>query len=127
MVHLRLNTREANPNEHVNFITALPMRSASDSEDARQYLRALAAQVKPVMKRHGFQVNSLEEYEFNKVFSGRNWNAGGLRALRRLLHTQVRLSSCNAGETVELVLRGPGGQFLPTSWLINTFCHEARA
>ena len=58
MVHLRLNENEANPNPHVNFITVLPM---ADQERARQLLRALAAQVKPIMKDHGFVVNSLEE------------------------------------------------------------------
>jgi hypothetical protein len=41
MVHLRINAREPNPNPHL--------------------LRALAAQVKPIMKAHGFAVNSLEE------------------------------------------------------------------
>ncbi|KAH8835178.1 WLM domain-containing protein [Flagelloscypha sp. PMI_526] len=37
---------------------------------------ALAAQVKPIMKKHGFMVNSLEEYKYNQVFAGRNWEAG---------------------------------------------------
>jgi len=93
MVHLRLNETEANPNPHVNFITALPTHEKEDQEDARQLLRALAAQVRPVMKTHGFVVNSLEEvrvnhvktrdyvidklqYEHNSVFAGRNWNNG---------------------------------------------------
>ena len=58
MVHLRLNEKETNPNPHINFITALP---GSGDERARQLLRALAAQVKPVMKSHGFTVNSFEE------------------------------------------------------------------
>lgn len=57
MVHLRLKEHESNPNPNVNFITALP----DDNDDARQLLRALAAQVRPVMKAHGFVVNSLEE------------------------------------------------------------------
>ncbi|KAF8159577.1 WLM domain-containing protein [Crassisporium funariophilum] len=85
MVHLRLNENETNPNPHVNFITAL-QSNAEDREDARQLLRALAAQ-----------------YEFNQVFAGRNWNNG---------------------ETVELVLRRPGGSFYPTYWLMSTLCHE---
>lgn len=60
MVHYRLNARETNPNPHINFITALP--SGDDTEeDARQLLRALAAQVRPVMKSHGYVVNSFEE------------------------------------------------------------------
>ncbi|ESK91831.1 wlm domain containing protein [Moniliophthora roreri MCA 2997] len=103
MVHVRLNETETNPNSHINFITALPAYNAEDQENARQFLRALAAQVRPLMKAHGFVINSLEEYEYNSVFAGRNWNNG---------------------ETVELVLRRPGGSFLPTSWLMSTLCHE---
>lgn len=56
MVHARLNEREANPNPHINFVTAL-----DHDEDARQLLRALAAQLKPVMKSHGLEINALEE------------------------------------------------------------------
>lgn len=89
MVHVRLNEKESNPNAHINFITPLP---ADDEDDARQLLRALAAQVRPVMKQHGFSINSFEEvgmpsalaldcvtapqYEHNAVFAGRNWNNG---------------------------------------------------
>lgn len=88
MVHLRINEREANPNPHINFISVLD----SEEDDAKQLMRALAAQVKPIMKSHGFTVNSFEEvrdcvlhinspimasqYEHNKVFAGRNWNNG---------------------------------------------------
>lgn len=61
MVHVRLNEREANPNPHVNFITPLKMADAATEEDARQLLRALAAQVRPIMKAEGLVVNSLEE------------------------------------------------------------------
>jgi DNA-dependent metalloprotease WSS1 len=61
MVHLRLNENETNPNPHVNFITALSMVDPREQEQARQLLRALAAQVRPIMKAHGFVVNSLEE------------------------------------------------------------------
>ncbi|KAF7374891.1 WLM-domain-containing protein [Mycena sanguinolenta] len=76
MVHVRFNERETNPNPYVNFISALDTGDPASQEDARQFLRALAAQVKPLMKAHGLVVNSLEEYEFNRVFAGRNWNAG---------------------------------------------------
>ena len=68
MVHLRLNERETNPNPHVNFITALPP-PGEDREHARQLLRALAAQVKPVMKSHGFTVNSFEEVRSGKFMT----------------------------------------------------------
>lgn len=57
MVHVRLNERESNPNPAINFISVL------DPEDkaARELMRALAAQLKPMMKQHGFSVNSFEE------------------------------------------------------------------
>jgi hypothetical protein len=61
MVHIRINEHEANPNPHVNFVSVLPMVDATLEDDARQLMRALAAQVRPVMKAHGFTVNSLEE------------------------------------------------------------------
>jgi hypothetical protein len=70
MVHLRLNESEANPNLHVNFITALPTADTREQERARQLLRALAAQVRPVMKAHGFVVNSLEEVRACDCSSG---------------------------------------------------------
>jgi hypothetical protein len=76
MVHLRLNTKESNPNEFINFIIPLPDATQAGTESARELLRALAAQVKPVMKTHGFKINSFEEYEHNNVFAGRNWNNG---------------------------------------------------
>ena len=64
MVHLRINATEANPNPHINFTSVLPMpgaQSPSSEEDAKQLLRALAAQVRPIMKNHGFVINSFEE------------------------------------------------------------------
>ncbi|KAI6151961.1 WLM-domain-containing protein [Pisolithus tinctorius] len=103
MVHIRINEKTANPNPYVNFVSVLPVGDATTEDQARQILQALAAQVKPIMKEHGFTVNSLEEYEFNHVFSGRNWNNG---------------------ETIELVLRGANGSFLPVHWLMSTLCHE---
>ncbi|KDR76338.1 hypothetical protein GALMADRAFT_476977 [Galerina marginata CBS 339.88] len=102
MVHLRLNEKETNPNAYINFITALKSNE-EDEDEARKLLRALAAQVRPIMKAHGFAVNSFEEYEYNQVFAGRNWNSG---------------------ETVELVLRRSDGSFYPNYWLMSTLCHE---
>ncbi|KAJ8593352.1 WLM-domain-containing protein [Rhizopogon salebrosus TDB-379] len=103
MVHVRINERETNPNLHINFVSVLPMVDATLEDNARQLIRALAAQVKPIMKTHGFTVNSLEEYEYNRVFAGRNWNNG---------------------ETIELVLRSASGSFVPIHWLMSTLCHE---
>ncbi|KAG8864774.1 hypothetical protein FRB96_003360 [Tulasnella sp. 330] len=69
MVHLRLNEKESRPNEYVNFITQIPRADGYEpsGEDAKELLCALAAQVKPLMKDHGFTVNSLEEEETGKV------------------------------------------------------------
>ncbi|KAH7913205.1 WLM domain-containing protein [Hygrophoropsis aurantiaca] len=103
MVHIRINERESNPNPHVNFISVLHAPDSASEEVARQLMRALAAQVKPIMAAHGFAVNSFEEYEYNRVFAGRNWNNG---------------------ETIELVLRSASGMLLPTHWLMSTLCHE---
>ena len=61
MVHHRLNEKQSNPNPHINFISALQGTRSSSQGDAHQLLCALAAQVRPVMKAHGFSVNSLEE------------------------------------------------------------------
>ena len=64
MVHHRINERETQPNKHINFVTPLRMPQVPppfSEEDARQLLRALAAQVRPIMKNHGFEVNSFEE------------------------------------------------------------------
>lgn len=101
MVHLRLNDPDTSRNPHINYITALPQYA--DHEAARQRLLQLAAQVQPVMKAHGFQINSLEEYEWNREFAGRNWNNG---------------------ETVELILRRRDGSFAPLQWVLMVFCHE---
>ncbi|THH30030.1 hypothetical protein EUX98_g4159 [Antrodiella citrinella] len=103
MVNLRLNEREPNPNPHINFTQSLPLGDEVREEDARQQLRALAAQVRPVMKAHGFVINRFEEYKYNKVFAGRNWNNG---------------------EVVEIVLRGPTGAYYSSRWLLSTLCHE---
>lgn len=53
-------------------------------------LRSLAAQVRPMMKSEGLKVNSLEEYQFNQVFVGRNWNAGdvsGISSIKTIQHS----------------------------------------
>ncbi|CCA71592.1 hypothetical protein PIIN_05529 [Serendipita indica DSM 11827] len=80
-----------NPNPHINFITAL--NTEQNADVALKILRAVAAQLRPVMKKHGLEINSFEEvhrvndaeilcltddlkYEHNSVFLGRNWNAG---------------------------------------------------
>ncbi|CAE6509960.1 unnamed protein product [Rhizoctonia solani] len=103
----RFNTKTSSPNPYFNFITVLPSfinaHSIPSQDDAQKLLEALAAQVRPVCKKHGFTVNSFEEYEYNTVFLGRNWNAG---------------------ETIEIVLRRSDGNFHNIQHLIQVVCHE---
>jgi hypothetical protein len=140
MVHLRLNERETNPNPYINFISAL-----NAEEDSRQLLRALAAQVKPVMKAHGLTVNSLEEVRHmvaqNRLFAVSKlglflfsmniirFSLGEIGIMERLLVSVPCLCTYSAAfiyYCTELVLRSTSGSFLPTAWLISTFCHEVR-
>ncbi|CAE7050036.1 unnamed protein product [Rhizoctonia solani] len=101
----RFNTKTSSPNPYFNFITVLPSYTNAPSlpsqDDAQKLLEALAAQVRPLCKKHGFNVNSFEEY--NTVFLGRNWNAG---------------------ETIEIVLRRSDGSFHNVQHLIQVVCHE---
>ncbi|PLW58790.1 hypothetical protein PCANC_00335 [Puccinia coronata f. sp. avenae] len=66
-------------------------------------MRAIAAQVVPLMKSHGMGLNSFNEYEWNSEFAGRNWNGG---------------------EIIELVLRKKDGRFLPMGYLLTVMAHE---
>ncbi|KAH8081874.1 WLM domain-containing protein [Filobasidium floriforme] len=97
----KINAREVDPNPHILFTSVLERKP--NAEQALRMMKALAAQVRPLMQRHGIKVNSFEEYPFNKVFAGRNWNAG---------------------EVVEIVLRRPDNSFLPMSYLERTMTHE---
>ncbi|CAE6500453.1 unnamed protein product [Rhizoctonia solani] len=103
----RFNTKTSSPNPYFNFITVLPSYTNAPNlpvqDDAQKLLEALAAQVRPLCKKHGFNVNSFEEYEYNTVFLGRNWNAG---------------------ETIEIVLRRSDGSFHNVQHLIQVVCHE---
>ncbi|WWD17810.1 hypothetical protein CI109_102252 [Kwoniella shandongensis] len=98
---LRLNERQANPNPYVIFIRSL--RTKKDHTDAEDILKAVAAQMKTIMRDRFMQVHTLEEAAFNRVFAGRNWNHG---------------------QSIELVLRGPTGRFLPMAYIISVMCHE---
>lgn len=53
MVFQRYNSSEPNPNPHINFITALKDHGSEEEAKALKLLRALAAQLRPVMKKHG--------------------------------------------------------------------------
>ncbi|KAK6905792.1 hypothetical protein I203_106623 [Kwoniella mangroviensis CBS 8507] len=98
---LRLNERQANPNPYIIFIRSL--QNKKDHTDAEDILKAVAAQMRTIMRERFMQVHTLEEAAFNRVFAGRNWNHG---------------------QSIELVLRGPSGRFLPMPYIISVMCHE---
>lgn len=57
----------------------------------------------PIMKEHHLTVMSLEEYEPNREFVGRNFNAG---------------------EVIQLVLKSRTGQWLPFTYVQMVMMHE---
>ncbi|KAH9462583.1 hypothetical protein MJO28_002651 [Puccinia striiformis f. sp. tritici] len=109
----RINaSQHEHPNPYINFVRVLGDQPAdklcrnknfSNAESARLIMRAIAAQVVPLMKTHGMGLNSFNEYEWNSEFAGRNWNGG---------------------EIIELVLRRKDGSFLPMGYLLTVMAHE---
>lgn len=103
---LRLNhQKSSHPNDRVVFIKPLP-RPPSDqaSHDlADTFLRAIAAQCLPVMRNHHLSVTTLEEYEPNREFIGRNFNNG---------------------EIIQLVLRSKNGGWVPFNMVQMVMMHE---
>ncbi|EJP70534.1 WLM domain-containing protein [Beauveria bassiana ARSEF 2860] len=69
----RLNARRTQPNPNIVFIKPLP---GPDFSTAEKFLERIAAQCLPIMKEHHLSVVTLEEYEPNREFVGRNFNAG---------------------------------------------------
>ncbi|KAI0465808.1 WLM domain-containing protein [Xylaria cf. heliscus] len=97
----RLNARKSQPNDHINFIKPLKGR---DETIAQDFLERIAAQCVPIMREHHIYVMSLEEYEPNREFVGRNFNAG---------------------EVVQLVLKSPStGRWLPFNYVQMVMMHE---
>lgn len=103
---LRLNQRpSAHPNDRIVFIKPLP-RPPSDQASydlADTFLRAIAAQCLPIMKKHYLSVTTLEEYEPNPEFIGRNFNNG---------------------EVIQLVLRSKNGGWVPFHFVQMVMMHE---
>jgi hypothetical protein len=103
---LRLNhQKSSHPNDRIVFIKPLP-RPPSDqaSHDlADTFLRAIAAQCLPIMKNHHLSVTTLEEYEPNREFIGRNFNNG---------------------EIIQLVLRSKNGGWMPFNMVQMVMMHE---
>lgn len=115
----RLNARRSQPNPHIVFIKPL---KGPDEDIARQFLERIAAQcgqytvketlfhwftansVVPIMRDHHLSVMTLEEYEPNREFVGRNFNAG---------------------EVIQLVLKAQGSRrWLPFQYVQMVMMHE---
>ncbi|KAL4730022.1 hypothetical protein ACLX1H_002052 [Fusarium chlamydosporum] len=97
----RLNERKTQPNPNIVFIKPL---EGPDKEIAQDFLERIAAQCRPIMREHYLYVTSLEEYEPNREFVGRNFNAG---------------------EVVQLVLKSPStGRWLPFNYVQMVMMHE---
>jgi DNA-dependent metalloprotease WSS1 len=103
---LRLNhQKSSHPNDRITFIKPLP-RPPSDQSSydiADTFLRAIAAQCLPLMKQHYLSVTTLEEYEPNPEFIGRNFNNG---------------------EIIQLVLRTKDGRWVPFNAVQMVMMHE---
>ncbi|TLS26966.1 hypothetical protein PpBr36_05249 [Pyricularia pennisetigena] len=97
----RLNAKRSQPNPNVIFIK--PLKGPNEAT-AQDFLERIAAQCVPIMKEHGISIMSLEEYEPNREFWGRNFNAG---------------------EVIQLVLRSPlTGRWLPFEHVQMVMMHE---
>ncbi|OQV08569.1 WLM domain-containing protein [Cladophialophora immunda] len=103
---LRLNhQKSSHPNDRIVFIKPLP-RPPSDQASydlADTFLRAIAAQCLPLMKSHYLSVTTLEEYEPNPEFIGRNFNNG---------------------EIIQLVLQSKSGGWVPFNMVQMVMMHE---
>lgn len=103
---IRLNhQKSSHPNERIVFIKPLP-RPPTDQASydlADTFLRAIAAQCLPIMKGHYLSVTTLEEYEPNPEFIGRNFNNG---------------------EIIQLVLRSKNGSWVPFNMVQMVMMHE---
>jgi hypothetical protein len=96
----RINARRAQPNDRITFIKALPGPSEAHATD---FLERIAAICNPIMKSHSLSVTSLEEYEPNPEFLGRNFNGG---------------------EVIQLVLKSRSGHWLPFQFVQMVMMHE---
>lgn len=98
---LRLNQKSTHPNDRIVFIKSLEGHNKPTSEE---FLNRLAAICVPIMKKYYLSVTTLEEYEPNREFWGRNFNAG---------------------ECIQLVLRSPRtGDWLPMRFVQVVLMHE---
>ncbi|TQS34404.1 hypothetical protein Golomagni_05214 [Golovinomyces magnicellulatus] len=97
----RINAKKSSPNQNIVFIKPRP---GPDESASKEYLERIAAQCVPIMKKNQLAVVSLEEYEPNFVFWGRNFNNG---------------------EVIQLVLKSPStGRWLPFKFVQMIMIHE---
>ncbi|KAH7417010.1 WLM domain-containing protein [Cadophora sp. MPI-SDFR-AT-0126] len=97
----RINVKQSQPNKNVVFIKPL---AGPDEKTSKDYLERIAAQCVPIMNKHHLAVVSLEEYEPNLEFWGRNFNNG---------------------EVIQLVLKSPStGHWLPFNFVQMVMMHE---
>lgn len=96
----RINVKQTTPNKNIVFIKPLPGPNEKNSKD---FLERIAAQCLPIMNKHHLAVVSLEEYEYNTEFLGRNFNNG---------------------EVIQLVLKSASGRWLPFSFVQMVMMHE---
>lgn len=97
----RINAKKSQPNPQIMFIKPL---KGPDEAIAQDFLERIAAQCLPIMKEHHISVMSVEEYEPNREFVGRNFNAG---------------------EVIQLVLKSPStGRWLPFHYVQMVMMHE---
>lgn len=93
--------KKSQPNKNIVFIKPRP---GPDEVIARDYLERIAAQCAPIMKNNYLSVVSLEEYQPNLEFWGRNFNNG---------------------EVIQLVLKSPTtGRWLPFRFVQMVMMHE---
>ncbi|ORY65967.1 WLM domain-containing protein [Pseudomassariella vexata] len=97
----RINAKKSQPNSLIIFIKPL---KGPDEAIAQDFLERIAAQCLPIMREHRLSVMTLEEYEPNREFVGRNFNAG---------------------EVIQLVLKSPAtGRWLPFNYVQMVMMHE---
>ncbi|KAL2270111.1 hypothetical protein VTJ83DRAFT_2295 [Remersonia thermophila] len=96
----RINAKRSQPNDRIVFIKPL---KGPDEKIAQDFLERIAAQCVPIMREHHLSVTSLEEYEPNPEFVGRNFNAG---------------------EVIQLVLKSRSGHWLPFHYVQMVMMHE---
>ncbi|KAK3497095.1 WLM-domain-containing protein [Neurospora hispaniola] len=96
----RINAKKSHPNDRIIFIKPL---KGPDEAIAQDFLERIAAQCLPIMKANHLSITSLEEYEPNREFVGRNFNAG---------------------EVIQLVLKSLSGHWLPFNYVQMVMMHE---